>query len=426
MKQLSTEPYKGVRDFTPDQMRVQNYILDTMHRVINGYGYQEYTASILEDADLYRAKSGGELADEQSYLFTDRGGREVILRPEMTPTLARMIAAQRRSVQLPGRWYSIPNCFRYEKPQRGRLREFWQLNMDIFGAESMAADAEVISAAYMLLTAFGAESSQFSIQINNRKLVRLLLDDICGLSAETAYAVSKLIDRKKKLPSEVFDAELVNLAGDKAGIVQEFLSAKSIDALPQAMQGSDAVHETRQVLAMLAESGIDNAIFYPSLMRGLDYYTGIVFEVFDTGGENNRSLFGGGRYDYLVDMFGVESLTATGFGASDIVIEKFLETYGLLPDTTRNIDMVLCTLDSESVTHAMKLANQIRSLGAGVLLDWTDKKVGDKMTRAVDAGARFTICIGTNELQSGQYSVKNMQTGEVTVVGAGEIGGVVK
>ncbi len=409
MQALSTESYKGVRDFYPDQMRIQNYLLDTMHRVVRRFGYMQYDASLLEDADLYRAKSGSELVNEQTYTFTDRGGREVTLRPEMTPTLARMIAGQRKTLSMPARWYSIPNCFRYEKPQRGRLREFWQLNVDMFGSESLYADAETITIAYSLLIEYGAKPEMFLIKINNRKIMRELLQNICNLDVDAEYGVSKLIDRKHKISEQEFNNQLKSLCNDFAvEQIQNFLKVQKIDELNENLRGALGVDELIQVFKTLDSIGITNYIFDPTLMRGLDYYTGVVFEVFDSGNENNRSLFGGGRYDYLVDMFGCESVTATGFGMSDIVVQKFLETYDLVPDIQSSLDLVICTLDVDSIDFAMNMAQNLRNNGITTLVDFSEKKLGAKIGSANDNGARYLICIGSNEVASGMVTVKHL------------------
>src|SRR3989344_6949598 len=178
MKKLSTEPYKGTRDFYPENMRLQNYIFDTMKSVVEKYGYQEYTASIMEESDIYRAKTGEEIVNEQTYSFIDRGGRDVTLRPEMTPTVARMIANKRRDIVFPVRWYSIPNCFRYERPQRGRLREFWQLNVDLVGASGVKADAEVIAVAHGILRSLGADERNFEIRVSDRRILDSIYDSV--------------------------------------------------------------------------------------------------------------------------------------------------------------------------------------------------------------------------------------------------------
>jgi histidyl-tRNA synthetase len=302
---LSTESYKGVRDFYPEDMAIQNYIFGIWRKVSEGCGYSEYGASILEPAELYRAKSGEELVNDQMFTFTDKGDREVALRPEMTPTLARMVAAKRRSLKFPLRWYSIPNLFRYEKPQRGRKREHWQLNCDVMGIAGIEAEVEIISLAYKIMKAFGAEEKDFVIKINDRKkLEATLLSN--GVTQENIPSVFRMLDKKGKIPDEEYTSELeklgVNLSVLASGIV-------SLDEYKK--------------------SGMNNVEFDPSIVRGFDYYTGMVFEVFDTNPENRRSLFGGGRYDNLLEIFGEEPVPTVGFGMGDITIRDFLETHNL-------------------------------------------------------------------------------------------------
>lgn len=252
MAKLGTDPYKGVRDFYPEDMAIQNYIFNTWRKVAEQFGYIEYSASPLEPTEIYTEKSGLEIVNEQTFTFTDRGDRSVTLRPEMTPTLARMVAARRRNLKFPLRWYSIPNLFRYERPQRGRKREHWQLNCDLMGLVGVEADKEIVSLAYAVMKELGAKDSDFEVRINNSD-----------------------IDTFKEIgPNFVSD---------------------------------------------------------PSLTRGQTYYTGMVFEIFDTDKENTRSLAGGGRYDDLLELFDVESIPAVGFGMGDITIRDFLETHKLGP-----------------------------------------------------------------------------------------------
>ena len=257
---LSTEAYKGVRDFYPEDMAVQNYIFDTWRTVSEKFGYAEYGASILELAELYRQKSGDEIVSEQMYIFTDKGDREVALRPEMTPTLARMVAAKRKSLKFPLRWYSIPNLFRYERPQRGRKREHWQLNCDLLGVSGIEAEVEIISLAHAVMKEFGAKDEDFEFRLN--------------YPTGTQEALKVFISKLEKV-------------------------------------------------------GITNIKIDETLARGQTYYTGMVFEVFDTNPENHRSLFGGGRYDNLLEMFGVEPIPAVGFGMGDVTMRDFLETHKL-------------------------------------------------------------------------------------------------
>lgn len=291
---LSTDPYKGVRDFYPADMRVQNYIFSVWRKVAEQFGYEEYSASLLEYSDLYKSKGNDEIINEQTYSFTDRGGREVTLRPEMTPTLARMVAARRKSLKFPLRWYSIPNVFRYERPQRGRRREHWQLNCDVLGIAGIEAEVEIISLAHAIMKAFGAKDGDFVIKINNR------------LAMETALLGQGISE--KDIPALLRE-------WDKGGVPagQKVLWASAIDEL----------------LVALKQKGITNAEFDANIVRGFDYYTGMVFEVFDTHADNRRSLFGGGRYDNLLEIFGVEPVPTVGFGMGDITIRDFLETHSL-------------------------------------------------------------------------------------------------
>ncbi|MBI2475703.1 MAG: ATP phosphoribosyltransferase regulatory subunit [Candidatus Taylorbacteria bacterium] len=304
---LATEPYKGVRDFYPEDMAVQNYIYDVWQEVSKRFGYKEYGASILEPAELYRQKSGDELVNDQMYVFSDKGGREVALRPEMTPTLARMVAAKRKSLKFPLRWYSIPNLFRYERPQRGRRREHWQLNCDLLGVAGTEGDIEIIKLAYDVMKAFGAKDENFVIKIGSRKaLTKQLVKR--GVPYEHHKKVSQLIDKKGKMPEEERLAELRKLGAN-------FEITESDD--------------TAEIRRLLSQKGVANTAFDAEIVRGFDYYTSMVFEVFDASPENRRSLFGGGRYDNLLDMFGVEPVPAVGFGMGDVTIRDFLTTHNL-------------------------------------------------------------------------------------------------
>lgn len=300
---MSTEPYKGVRDFYPEDMAIQNYIFGVWRKVAEKYGYQEYGASILELADLYRSKGSDEIVNDQMYVFKDKGEREVALRPEMTPTFARMIAARRKALKFPLRWYSIPNCFRYERPQRGRRREYWQLNCDLMGIAGIEAEVEIIKLAYDIMKAFGAKDEDFEIKINDKKVLQEKFKD---------RKLIQLLDKKDKMGEE------------------EFIDAwkKISDTIPD--WNIEQSKQITDVINTLAEKGVKTT-FSPTLTRGFDYYTGVVFEIFDSNPENRRSLFGGGRYDNLLEVFGVEPAPTVGFGMGDITIRDFLEVHKLPP-----------------------------------------------------------------------------------------------
>lgn len=408
MKKLSTEPYKGTRDFYPEDMRLQNYLFSTMRKVVEKYGYQEYTASVMEESDLYRAKTGEEIVNEQTYSFIDSGDREVTLRPEMTPTVARMVAGKRRELKFPVRWYSIPNCFRYERPQRGRLREFWQLNVDLLGTDSLFGDVEIIQMANDIMLAFGAKPETFVIKLNNRKLMDELFTSFLNLDEKASYRLSKLIDKKAKISQEEFTAQAKELVGDKDQLFFDFVNASTPDELPEIIQSSKNVEDLKTVIENLAAQNITNCVFDPTLMRGFDYYTGIVFEVFDLNPSNNRSLFGGGRYDNLVDLFGVESVPAVGFGMGDVTMQNYLETYNLVPELRTDIDLTICTIDEVAISKAFDLARSLRNNNICVAIDYSDKKIGQKIKNAELNGSKYVVCIGQEEIKNNIYVLKKL------------------
>jgi|TARA_Y100000310_G_scaffold63585_1_gene59023 histidyl-tRNA synthetase len=398
-EKLSTESYKGVRDFYPNEQALQNYILEVMALTTESFGYEEYGASILEPLELYEAKSGEEIVREQTYSFEDRGGRNVTLRPEMTPTLARMVARKRRELTFPLRWYSIPNVFRYERPQRGRLREHWQLNVDVFGITDIKAETEVISLANEIMMNFGASKEGFEIRIGNRKLLDAKLSELQVPQEKHAHVLS-LLDKKDK--DEEACQELISIVGNA-----------DLDIKPD--------EEITSLLESLKDAGVESAHFDNSIVRGFDYYTGVVFEVFDTADGNNRSLFGGGRYDNLLEVFGEKPIPAVGFGMGDVTMRDFLETHELLPELGSATDIHLCTVDDSALPTAYTLASRLRGEGIHVSVNLTDKKVGDQVKLAHKKGIPFVICIGEKEEKAQAFTIKNLKTEEEKEVPVSEI-----
>lgn len=388
-KKLSVEPYKGTRDFYPEEQFKQDYIFSVWRKVSESFGYLEYNASVLEETDLYRAKSGDEIVNEQTYNFIDRGGRDVTIRPEMTPTVARMVAQKRKELSFPLRWFSIPNLFRYERPQRGRLREHWQLNADIFGVDSMEADVEIIHLAYSIMKAFGAKDETFEIRVNNRRALTKLFVDL-GLDEEKQKAFRRLLDKKDKIDD--FDKQAQEMLG------------KPFNANPEP----DA--ETAELMQKLAKLGIKNIVYQPYLVRGFDYYTGTVFELYDVSPVNPRALFGGGRYDDLVSIFGVEKVSGVGFGWGDVTTKDFLETYGLLPVYKPPVDLYVCHLDGY-LEQANQLASDLRSQNINVAVDLTDKKVSSQVKIADKQKIPFVVVVGEEEVKTGRFKIKDLSKG---------------
>lgn len=410
MAKLETGPYKGVRDFYPEDQFTERYIFSVWQKVLESYGYEEYSASILEPADLYRTKSGEEIVNEQTYTFTDRGEREVTLRPEMTPTIARMVAQKRRELAFPLRWYSIVNLFRYEAPQKGRLREHWQLNADIFGVAGINADVEVIEIAYKIMREFGAEEKDFLIRLNSRRVINKLFD-LFDAKDDKAYKLSKLLDKKAKISESEFRGGVDELLGDNGKHFVELIEDPN-KALEKLGKDSLEVKEVLDVSAGLAKLGITNITFDLTLMRGFDYYTGVVFEVFDTDPENSRSLFGGGRYDDLLAIFDEEPVTAFGFGAGDVTLKNFLDSRGLLPLYPGTVDIAVLPIEAPLNDEASELAREIRAIGLKVSVDFSPRKLGDKIKAADKHGAKYIIAFGEDEAASKTYKLKDLKTGE--------------
>lgn len=402
-EKLSTDSYKGVRDFYPEDQFVQRYMFEHMERVCELYGYEEYSASVLEPAELYRSKTSEEIVNEQTYTFTDRGQREVTLRPEMTPTFARMMAARARDMALPARWYSIPNLFRYERPQKGRLREHWQLNADIVGAAGVEADAEIISMAHAVMRSLGAEERDFEIRVSDRRILDAIYQSV-GIAKEYAADVTRLLDRRAKIDD--FEAQLSEM------IAHEEKAVKLIEELEHIT--STAYLEELRV--MLEQLGVRNMIVDTSITRGFDYYTGMIFEVYDTSPENRRSLFGGGRYDNLLSMFGGEKIPAVGFGMGDVTARDFLEAHNLMPEYAPATELMLCIVESDATSHAMRLAQDLRREDVTVAVNFSGKRIGDQIRQADKMKIPFVIAIGAKERDSGRYTVKNLSTGaEITL-----------
>lgn len=404
---LDTQPYKGVRDFYPEDQAFLNYFKATCSTFAEKVGYVEYGASILEPAELYKAKGveNEELASEQTYTFVDRGGREVTLRPEMTPTVARMVAAKRRELGFPLRLYSIPNFFRYERPQRGRTREFWQLNVDLFGTSSPFADAEILGMAYGLMKAFGATDEDFVIKIGSRVWLDQLIAEL-QLTTDTAQDLRRLLDAKAKMTEGEFAQKLEALNVPKSIV---------LDAAPPA--------DIQRMLADFAGRGITNIVFDPSIVRGFDYYTGMVFEVFDTHPDNNRALFGGGRYDNLTQQFDDEPISGVGFGMGDATIHNFLEVRGLLPSYIPATRCYIAITSPELAGDAQTFAGYLRQHGISAAVDFGDKKLGDQIKTATKHKIPYVIAVGPDELASGNFVVRDLATGKDTPLTKEEIPG---
>ena len=407
---LSTQPYKGARDFYPADMRRQQYIFFIWRLVCQRFGYEEYTAPILEPTELFASKTSDEIVNEQTYTFTDRGNRSVTIRTEMTPSVSRMVAGKRQELGYPVRWFSMPNMWRYERTQRGRLREFWQLNVDLFGIDTIDAEVEMVLMADKILQVAGAKRDQYVIKINSRKLMDLILDDM-DLKGESKRVFMRLLDKTDKMPEEDFLREAKSLIANEDSFRNMQKVFMSLNWRPnEQMEDSGPAKQIREITKRLEAEGVTNLEFDISLTRGFDYYTDFVFEVFDTNPENNRSMFGGGRYDGLVGQFGVEPVPTVGFAMGDITFQNFLESNKLMPDLPPVTELAVLIM-GEFGDKAQAVVGELRNRGLNIDVDFSGRKL-DKMIKAADKrGVPYVLFIGDTELSSGEFTLKELATG---------------
>ncbi len=415
-QKLTTENYKGTRDFYPEDMRIRNYLFSTMKRVVSSYGYEEYDGPMIESLDLYKAKTGEEIVGKQIYNFVDKGNREVAIRPEMTPTVARMVAGRLRELPRPIRWFSIPNLWRYEQPGHGRLREHWQLNVDLFGINSFRAELEILQICCDILFAFGAPRNSFQVKISHRKLLDSFFQKELGLDAKQSQEVSKILDKRNKITVDEYNSlveKTIPSVQDAKTKIDQFLQLNLLSIDSTTCLSEEIKIEIKSLFDELQILGLaDMIIFDPSIVRGFDYYTGFIFEIFDTNPKNKRSLYGGGRYDNLIGLFSKEELTGTGFGLGDVTLKDFLETHGLLNLGNQDIVVFIPFLEEKSYSLMNKISKTLRSNGWNVDQGLSSQKMNKQLSYAEKKGYPFVILLGQEELEKGKLILKNMETRE--------------
>lgn len=397
---------KGTRDYYPDDMAIRTWMYRTIRNVSELFGYQEYDGPFLEPIELYAAKSGEELVKEQSFIFPDRGGDLITLRPELTPSLARMIAQRQKQLVYPLRWWSFGPFWRYERPQKGRSREFFQWNIDLIGVSTAAGDAELVSLAANFFMKVGFEPNLLKILVNNRRLMDSEFDTI-GISIESRPTVLRLVDRQKKMPSSDWEAYAL-----ETGLSRYQLDGlKGILSNVELWKKSD---EMKKFFEIIESSGVGNWVQYsPSIIRGLDYYTGTVFEAWDNEGEF-RSILGGGRYDNLVGDVGGEKLPGVGFAMGDQVITLLLKKFNLIPNNIGNaLAKVLITVfDEESMLASNKLSSKLREAGIPTACSPEVTKLSKQFKYGDRLGMLIGVVIGPEEIEKGMVTIKILQTGE--------------
>ncbi len=412
---------KGTRDFYPEDMAIHNWIVDGWKKASIRSGFEEYDGPIFEHLQMYQLKSGDEIA-EQLFSFKDRGERDLAIRPEITPTLARMVNQKINSLPKPIKWFSVPRLCRAERPQKGRLREFFQWNIDIIGEDSVLADAEVIFTTVDYLREVGLTPKDIQVKISSRKLLSAVLKKI-GVAEQKLNSLYTLLDKKAKLPPEAFSATLTEQVGDKpAGQIIAFMESRNVSDVEKFSdkKGQDvdtAIKEIEDCVIWLGQMGIsDYCVFDPGIVRGLAYYTGIVFEVQDVVGEL-RAIGGGGRFDNLLHDFGGPKISATGMGMGDCVLEILLRDKGLLDKkvTAGAVDYFVVPLGDAFLNEAVKLTARLRTRGFKSVFTYKSASLSRQLKLASEQNAKYCIIIG-DEFKTGDLVVKDMKTGEQKLV----------
>ena len=403
-------------------MRVRNWLFERFHSAARAHGFEEYDAPVLETEELYTRKAGEEIT-QQLYNFEDKGGRKVALRPEMTPSLARMVMERAGALALPIKWYSIPQCWRYERTQRGRGREHYQWNVDIWGMDGVEADAELLSVLVQFFQSVGLGSADLVIRVSSRKVLEEVLGSL-GISGDIFAQTCIIVDKMDKLPADKIEAQLSDLGLQSSSIstIQSVLSINDLSSLASALGGdSAAVGELNTLFALTDAYGISDWIeFDASVVRGLAYYTGPVFEAHDRAGEL-RAICGGGRYDKLIGTLGGKDLPATGFGFGDMVVMELLAEKGLVPDLTNGVSDVVFGMGAELRGAAMQVASALRANGRSVDLVLEDKRMKWVFKHAERCGASRLVMVMPDEWSAGKVRIKDLGTGEESTVAAKDL-----
>jgi histidyl-tRNA synthetase len=421
---LDTNPPKGTRDFYPLEMRLQSWLFNQWRKVAAAYGFSEYDAPVLESESLYTRKAGEEVT-QQLYNFEDKGGRNVALRPEMTPSLARMVMAKKGGLPLPLKWYSIPQCWRYERMTRGRRREHYQWNMDIWGVDGIEAEAELLSAMVTFFRNVGLTSEDVGIKVNSRNVIGEVLTEL-GVPEEKFAATCVLVDKLEKVPLDSIQGELEALGLERSMIekLTDVLTNKTIESISAVLpDDSKAVQELTRLFELCSAYGIaDWIVFDASVVRGLAYYTGVVFEAFDRKGVL-RAVAGGGRYDKLLETFGGDPTPAAGFGFGDAVIVELLKERNVLPSFEgSDFDSVVFAMNEDLYGVAIEVASKLRAAGQTVDLILEIKKPKWVFKHASRNEARYCVIVAGDEYEKGEVSVKDLSAGEQKTVKIDSLG----
>lgn len=427
---ISNSPYKGTKDFYPKDQLIQNFIFEKWKQVCLRHGFEEYQTPIIEPSEIYEAKSGEDVGNKELFTFKDLAERKLCLRPEMTPSVTRIVSAKYKELPKPIKFFSIGSFYRNERPQKGRNREFWQINADIFGDSSTYSDLEILSLCTDIMKEFNAPTNSYEIHLNNRKLINGFLNDL-NLTDVQKLGVLRIMDKFEKLTPTIFEESLLKFTdSENAKKIHKFLTLNTteLETVFPKLKENEGFKELASLISLLKEIGLEKNIkFSPSLVRGFDYYDGLVFEVFDTNPDNPRSLFGGGRYNGLAAIFGSNNFPAVGFAVGNETFRIFLENWNLIPEHKKLIKIpqigifAVKVQGDEGITNILikevfKLSAEIRHLCSKVILDTVlePKSPSSGLDYISNKDYDFAILIGPEEYENKNLTLKDMSTGKQT------------
>lgn len=400
---MQIQPLRGTQSLYPADMRKRNAFANASREVLELAGYEEYEAPILEPFALYEAKSSAEIVERQSYVFTDRGGERIVVRPELTPSLARMVANKQGVLPPLLRWFSFADCWRYERPQKGRSRNFMQLNVDFLGSDSVEADVEAIDLALSIVRANGMDMSAVTMRVNDRASFAEMCTRL-NIDERKRGAFLTLLDEREKLSTDEF---MTQVRGIRADITEQDLDG--IDGIPPSTRLS-------AVMEAVAALGWTQLTYDPSLIRGFSYYTGVVFEVVATSGDYRRAMFGGGRYDNLLQAVGGKPMSAVGFGVSDVSFFAALESQGSATQIPQREQVLVLPFSSTEAGIAGTVARRLRAQGRATILAVPPYELKRQLTLANRLGITRVVILAPKELAEGKMIEKDMVSGEQNIV----------
>ncbi|MEC9069010.1 MAG: histidine--tRNA ligase [SAR324 cluster bacterium] len=409
---IDLQPVKGTRDFFPDEMRIRNWLFQVWRSVSEQAGFEEYDTCVLEHEELYIRKAGDEIS-KQLYSFEDKGGRRLSLRPEMTPSLARLVLQRTKSLLFPIKWFSMPQCFRYERMTKGRRREHFQWNADIIGQPDMVAEAEILMLLISACESMGLSAKDIRVFINDRRILNAILSQL-NVTEKLHSAILVIMDKRDKVSPETLGTMLkdVGMTSSQVQHLNEYLTKTNLQELKEELQHTEGIDELQHLLQLMDTAGYSDYLqFDISIVRGLSYYTGAVFEI-NSPEKQHRAICGGGRYDSLLSTYGGKSVPAVGFGFGDVVVLDVLRELERFPELTRTLDYTIIPFDNEQVGIALKIANELRSKGAIVDCNFSMKKMKKSLHEANESGAKFAILLFPEELKQEKVVIRDMQLRE--------------